>query len=262
MKHWGWTLAVLLAVGPALAGSEITIETRQAGAAPEATPQRSVVEIEGRKLHAEAGGGRYGALWSGEDGVLQILDHGKKSVLLIDRATARSVTRSVAGARERIRGQIGGLPEAQRETVERWIGGAPPAPVELKSSGKSAQVNGVACRLLDALRSGVRLAEVCEGPRGAVGVTPEALATVHELAAFLAEVGDLLPRSLGLDGLEALALVEQVKGVPLRVRVWPKKQVASESRIVSALPKRYDPARFQTPPGYAPGLGLHVGDVR
>lgn len=258
MKHWGWALVVLLAAGPARAGSEITIETRQAGAAPDAQARRSVVEIEGRKLHAEAGDGRHGALWSGEEGVLQILDHGRKSVLRIDRATARSVTRSVAGAREGIRGQIGGLPEAQRETVERWIGGAPAAPVELKSSGKTAQVNGVACRLLDALRSGVRLAEVCEGPRFALGVTPEALATVHELAAFLAEVGDLLPRSLGAEGLEALVLVEQVKGVPLRVRVFPQDQVASESRIVSALPKRYAPARFQTPPGYEPGLGLHV----
>jgi len=258
MKHWGWALVVLLAAGPARAGSEITIETRQAGAAPDAQARRSVVEIEGRKLHAEAGDGRHGALWSGEEGVLQILDHGRKSVLRIDRATARSVTRSVAGAREGIRGQIGGLPEAQRETVERWIGGAPAAPVELKSSGKTAQVNGVACRLLDALRSGVRLAEVCEGPRFALGVTPEALATVHELAAFLAEVGDLLPRSLGAEGLEALVLVEQVKGVPLRVRVFPQDQVASESRIVSALPKRYAPARFQTPPGYEPGLGLRV----
>ena len=258
MKHWGWTLAVLLAVGPALAGSEITIETRQAGAAPDAQAQRSVVEIEGRRLHAEAGDGRHGALWSGEDGVLQILDHGKKSVLRIDRATARSVKGSVASAREGIRGQIGGLPEAQRETVERWIGAAPAAPVELKSSGETAQVNGVVCRLLDALRSGARLAEICEGPRGAAGVTPEALATVRELAALLAEVGDLLPRSLGADGLEALTLVEQVKGVPLRVRVWPKDAAASESRIVSALPKRYAPARFQTPPGYEPGLGLHV----
>jgi len=254
----GAGLVVLLAAGPLLAGSEITLETRKAGAAPEAQPQRSVVEIEGRRLHAETGDGRHGALWSGEDGVLQILDHREKSVLRIDRATARSVTQTVAGAREGIRGQLGGLPEAQRETVERWIGGAPPAPIELKSTGKSAQVSGVSCRLLDALRGGARLAEICEGPRGAAGVTPEAVATVRELAAFLVEVGNLLPRSLGADGLEALVLVEQVKGVPLRVRVWPKGAVATESRIVSALPSHYAPARFQTPPGYEASLGLHV----
>ena len=256
----GWAFAVLLTAGPALAGSEITIETRQAGAPPTARPQRSVVEVEGRRLHAEAGDGRHGALWSGEDGVLQILDHREKSVLRIDRATARSVNRSVEGAREEIRGRLGGLSEEQRQTVERWIGGAPAAPVVLESSGKSAEVNGVSCRLLEALRNGARLAEVCEGPRGAAGVTPEALATVRELAAFLAEVGDLLPRSLGADGLEALTLVEQVKGVPLLVRVWPKDAVATESRILRALPKHYAPDRFQTPPGYSSGLGLHVRD--
>ena len=254
MKHWSWSVAVLLAVGPALAGSEITIATRKAGAAPEAQLQRSVVEIEGRKLHAEAGDGRHGALWSGADGVLQILDHREQSVLRIDRATARSLT----GAQEGIRGQIGGLPEAQRETVERFLGGAPPEPVELKSSGKTDQVDGVRCRLLEALRGGARFAEVCEGPRGAAGVTSEALATVRELAAFLAEVGGLLPPSLGADGVEALVLVEHVKGVPLRVRVFPRNQAATESRIVSALPKHFAPARFQTPPGYEPLLGLRV----
>lgn len=254
MRRSGFLLCGLLVAAPALAGTEITIETRKAGAAADAKPQRSLVEVEGRKLHAEYGDGRYGALWSGEAGVLQILDHRKKSVLRIDRATAREVL----GAREGIRGGIEGLPDASRETVERWIGGEPPAKVELRSTGKSAEVTGVACRLLDALRNGVRLAEVCEGPRGAAGVTPEALAPARELAAFVAEVGDLLPRSMGGEGLDALALVQHLKGVPLRVRAWPKDAVPSESRIVKAEPKSFAPERFQPPPGYQPGLGLHV----
>ena len=251
----GWrVVALLLPPGPAPAGTEITIETRKAGAAPEAAPQRSVVEIEGRRLHVEAGDGRHAALWSGEDGVLQILDHRAKEVLRIDRATARSVE----GAREGIRERISGLPEPQRKAVEGWIGEAKPEQVELKSSGKSAEVNGIRCRLLDALQSGARLAEICEGPRGAAGVPPEALTTLHELAAFLAEVGGLLPRSLAADGLEALTLVEQVKGVPLRVRVWPKDAVPTETRLVKAQPKHYEPSRFQPPPGYQAGIGVHV----
>jgi hypothetical protein len=254
MRGWRWTLLWLLAAGPALAGSEITIETRKANAAAGAKPQQSIVEVEGRRLRAEAGDGRHGALWSGEEGVLQILDHREKSILRIDRATARQVL----GARDGIRGQVEGLPDAQRETVERWIGGGPPARLELKSHGKNAQVSGVACRLLDALRNGVRLAEICEGPRAALGVTPEALAPARELAAFVAEVGDLLPSSLGGEGLDALVLVQQVKGVPLRVRAYPKGAVATESRIVRAVPKRIAPERFQPPAGYQAGLGLHV----
>jgi hypothetical protein len=254
MRGWCWTLVWLLAAGPALAGSEITIETRKANAAEGTKPQQSIVEVEGRRLRAEAGDGRHGALWSGEEGVLQILDHREKSILRIDRATARQVL----GARDGIRGQVEGLPDAQRETVERWIGGGPPARVELESHGKNAQVSGVACRLLDALRNGVRIAEICEGPRSALGVTPEALAPARELAAFVAEVGDLLPTSLGGEGLDALVLVQQVKGVPLRVRAYPKGAVATESRIVRAVPKRIAPERFQPPAGYQPGLGLHV----
>jgi len=254
MKRFGWALCWLLVATPALAGTEVTIETRKAGAAADAKPQRSIVELEGRMLHAEWGDGRHGAVWRGEEGVLQILDHRKKTVFRIDRATAREV----AGARE----VIDGLPAGSREAVERWIGGTAPAHVELRDTGKSAEVTGVACRLLDAFRNGVRLAEVCEGPRGAAGVTPEALTPARELAAFVAEVGDLLPRSMTGEGLDALLLVPQVKGVPLRVRAWPKDAVPTESRIVRAVPKPFGPERFQPPADYEPALGLHIGEAR
>lgn len=237
-------LALLLVAGPALAGTEITIETRRAGEG--AKPERSVVEVEGRKLRADAGNGRHAALWSGEAGVLEILDHRERSIVRIDRATARQVL----GAREGIRGRLEGLPPAQREALDGWLGGSPPAPVELRSRNESAEVNGIRCRLLDALRGGVRLAEVCEAPLGAAGVTHEALAPARELAAFLAEVGALLPRSLGAESLDALVLAPQLKGVPLRVRAWPKDAPATESRIVGAVAKRFPAERFQAPAGY------------
>jgi hypothetical protein len=240
-----------IAATPALAGTEITLETRKANAAPEAKPQRSVVEVEGRRLRAESGDGRHGALWSGEEGVLQILDHRQKSVLRIDRATARQV--------QGLRAQVEALPPAQRAALEGVLGAAPKARVELRNTGKGAQVSGVSCRLLDALRAGVRLAEICEGPRSALGVTPEALAPARELAAFVAEVGGALPPSLGAEGLEALALVERVQGVPLRVRAYPKDAVATETRIVGAVTRRIPPERFQTPAGYRPGLSLGAG---
>jgi hypothetical protein len=247
-------LALALAFGfaahAALAGTEITLETREAGA--DAKPQRSIVAVEGRKLAAASGDGRHGALWSGEAGVLHVLDHGDKTVLRVDRATARQML----GARDRVREEAERLPGAQRETVERWLGGGAQPRVELRSTGGSARVGGVGCRLLEALRAGVRVAEVCEGPRAALGVGPEALAPARELAAFLAEAGVLLP---GAEGVEALALAPQVKGVPLRVRVWPKDATAQEARIVGGVPKRFPPERFEPPAGYQPRLVIGGG---
>jgi hypothetical protein len=61
VRRW-LAVALLLAAGPALAGTEVTIETRKAGAQPDAKPQQSIVEVEGRRLRAEAGNGRHGAL--------------------------------------------------------------------------------------------------------------------------------------------------------------------------------------------------------
>jgi hypothetical protein len=245
-------LALLLAAPAALAGTEITLETREAGAPADAEPERSLVAVEGRRLAAESGDGRHGALWSGAAGVLQLLDHRERTVLRIDRATARQVL----GARDRVREQAEVLPDAQRESVERWLGGGPRPRVELRRTGRSAEVGGVGCGLLEALRAGVRIAEVCEGPRAALGVGPEALAPVRELAAFLAEAGVLLP---GADGVEVLALVPQVKGVPLRVRVWPKDAVPTEARLVGAVPRRFPPERFEAPAGYEPRFAIGAG---
>jgi hypothetical protein len=248
-------LALLLLARGALAGTEITVETRRVGTAEGAKPQQSLIAVEGRRLHAEAGDGRHGLVYRGEEGVLHVLDHREKSVLTLDRATARSMARGADGAREAVRG----LPEPQRRAVERLLGeGPPPAKLVLRVTGRSDRVDGIACRLLDVLRDGVRLAEVCEGPRGAAGVTPEALAPLRELAAFAAEVGDLLPKSMAGEGLDALVLVEQVQGVPLRVRAWPKDAPATESRVVRAVPKQFAAARFEPPPGYSKGLGIHV----
>ena len=255
MRAPALVLALLLVARAALAGTEITVETRRAGAASDAKPQQSLIAVEGRKLHADAGDGRHALVYRGEEGVLQIFDHGEKSVFTLDRATARSVARGVDGAR----GAAQRLPEPQRRAVERLLGAdQAPARVELRASGRSERVNGIACRVLDALRNGVRLAEICEGPRGAAGVSPEALAPLRELAAFAAEVGDLLPASMAGEGLDALVLVERVQGVPLRVRAWPKDAPPTESRIVRAVPKRFGPERFQAPPGYSAGLGIHV----
>jgi len=248
-------LALLLGAHAALAGTEITVETRRAGAPAEAKPQRSLIEVEGRRIRAEAGDARRGLVFRGEEGVLEVLDHREKSVVRIDRATARAVARRVDGARE----AIDALPEPQRSAAERLLGSdRAPAQVALRASGKSDRVNGIACRLLDALRNGARLAEICEGPRGAAGVTPEALAPVRELAAFTAEVAALLPKSLGAEALDALVLVERVEGVPLRVRAFPQEGPATETRIVKAVPKRIAPERFQTPPGYTAGIGIHI----
>lgn len=248
-------LALLLGARAAFAGTEITVETRRAGAPADARPQRSLIEVEDRRIRAEAGDARHGLVFRGEEGVLEILDHREKSVVRVDRVTARSVARGVDGAREAIEA----LPEPQRSAAERLLGSdRAPAQVALRASGKSDRVNGIACRLVDALRNGARLAEICEGPRGAAGVTPEALAPVRELAAFTAEVSALLPRSLGAEALDALVLVEKVEGVPLRVRAWPKDSPATETRIVKAVPKHIAAERFQTPPGYTAGLGIRV----
>jgi hypothetical protein len=255
VKSHGIALALVLAARAALAGTEITVETRRAGAAPDAKPQQSLIEVEGRKLHAEAGDGRHGLVFRGAEGVLEILDHREKSVVRIDRATARSMARRMDGARDALEA----LPEPQRSAVERLLGSdRKPAPVALRATGKSDRVNGIACRLLDALRAGARLAEICEGPKGAGGVSPEALAPVRELAAFATEVGALLPKSLGAEALDALVLVEKVEGVPLRVRAFPKEGPATESRLVRAVPKRFGPERFQAPAGYSAGIGIHV----
>jgi hypothetical protein len=63
---------------------------------------------------------------------------------------------------------------------------------------------------------------------------------------------------MGGGALEALVLVEEVKGVPLRLRAWPKDAQPTESRIVRAVPKQFPAQRFEPPPDYGRGLGVRL----
>ncbi len=251
--------ALLAAPGPllvapgALAGTEITLETRQAGAPPEAKPRISWLAIEGRSLQAELRGGRLSLVYRGGDGVLEVYDHRDKTVFRLDRSTADSVTRGMDAAR-------GALPEPQRRALDSVLGTQPKsAPATLRETGRDDRVDGVACRLFELHQGTARRAEICEAPPGAAGVPAEALATVRELVAFGGDVAHLIPGSLGGDGLAALGGVERLEGVPLRVRAWPADAPASETRIVRAVPRSYPPERFRAPPGYRSGLGIQVG---
>jgi hypothetical protein len=256
MRVVGILLAALLLAHGALAGTEITLETRQAGAPAGTEPRHSWIAIEGRNLHAETRGGSHSLSYRGVAGVLEVYDHRDQTVFRLDRSTASSVASKVDSARDAVEA----LPEAQRRALESVIGTRPKAPaVELRETGKGDAVGDVACRLLELWESGARRAEICEAPPGAAGVPPEALATVRELIAFGADVADLIPGSLGGENLAALEGVERIKGVPLRVRAWPRNEPASESRIVRAIPRDYPAEHFQAPAGYRPGLGIQVG---
>ncbi|MEN8161559.1 MAG: hypothetical protein ABFS41_15930 [Myxococcota bacterium] len=256
MKAASLALGVALLAQAALAGTEITVETRQADAAPDAKPRESRLAIEGRSLHAETTGGRHSLVYRGEGGVLEVYDHREKTVFRLDRATARSAARGVESAREAMEA----LPEPQRSALESALGMEREVDsVTLRETGRGDRVADVACRLLELRQGAVRRAEICEAPPGAAGVSAEALATVRELVAFASDVVDLLPAAVGAAGLAALAGAEKIDGVPLRVRAWPSDAPASETRIVRAVPRAYPPERFQPPPDYRPGLGIQIG---
>jgi hypothetical protein len=249
-------LAGVLLAQAAFAGTEITLETRQAGAPADTKPRESRIAIEGRNLYAETQGGSHSLAYRGEAGVLEVYDHREQTVFRLDRATARSVASRVESAR----GAVEALPDAQRRALESVLGTPRRGPaLELRETGQAASVEGVGCRLLELWQEKARRAEICEAPPGAAGVPAEALATVRELVAFGAEVADLLPRSLGGENLAALSGVERIQGVPLRVRAWPPDAPASESRIVGAAQREFPPERFRAPSGYRPGLGIRVG---
>lgn len=185
------------------------------------------------------------------------IDHGQKTYLVFDEATAErmeqqmgDMQQQMAAAMQQLQSQMSQMSEEQRAMMERMLEqqgmGAQPsgAPrISVQPAGK-ARVGGMSCEKLRMSENGRPASEACVVPPGAVdmsGADYEALLTATD------NMRSMVERMTGgftqLNGLDFRAL----DGVPVQVRDLDDGSVSTLTTHSNA---ELDSSMFRVPEGY------------
>ena len=190
--------------------------------------------------------------------MLFIVDPGRKSYAVLDRATILSVGGAVNAAMVRVREELERLSPEQRAIVEQLMGGqasamlgtaAAPAPVEARDTGRPDKVTGLDCRVWELVRDGTVSRELCVVGFEDIPGKEDLQALATRMNVLLQELsGTLSGLGIGPGDSEAMA---SVPGYPVRIRSFkdgrqePLEIVLSEWREQSFAAELFD-----VPEGY------------
>ncbi|MBW2396999.1 MAG: hypothetical protein JRG95_22345 [Deltaproteobacteria bacterium] len=258
-------LALLIA-GPLRAGTFLILETTRL--ADGKVLERTELRAEGSRLRLDTDGGRSSVIYLADQQTVRVLNHKKRSYLEVDQQTTESLARGLKRANQELRSRLEGLPASQREAAERLLNStlgpdtAKATPeVVIVPTGGTDEIEGRACREFEVLKEGTRVADVCKADFAAVGIVPETLDGLRQLAGFLREsLSALAPEGLRGRSLDALDSFDQLDGVPLRVRAYERGEAVRQSRITEIETRQLPSSDFAVPQGYQKTVGLNVRD--
>lgn len=255
---------VFLIAGPVRGGTFLVFETTRLTDGK--ILERTKLRAEGSRLRLDTDGGRSSVIYLADQQTVRMLNHEERSYLEVDQQTTQSLARGLKRANQELRDRLQALPASQRAAAERLLDSTL-GPGETKASpevvivptGGTDEIQGRACREFEVLREGLRIADVCKADFSAVGVVPETLDGLRQLAGFLREsLSSLAPEGLRGRSLDALDSFDQLDGVPLRVRAYEGGQAVRQSRITEIETRELAGDAFAVPQGYEKTVGLNV----
>ncbi len=260
------SLALLLPAARGAAGTRLVMETSRLSDGK--VLERSILRVEGDRLRMDTGEGKTSVIYLAAREQLWMLDHHERSYIEIDPQTTAGIARGLDRVNREVRTRLEGLPPEQRKAAERLLdqtlgpGKKAERPeIVIVPTGGRETLSGRACRNFEILRDGTRVADICNAEFADVGVTPETLASVRQLAAFLREaVTSLAPSQVREPGLDALDSFDRLDGVPLRVRAYESGAAVRQSLVTDLESRDFPASDFDVPDGYAKKLGLQVRD--
>jgi len=250
-----------LTATPAFAGVEMATEIIDLAGGGANAPRQARMIADKDQLRMDRAQGRV-LIFRGDRNLAWTIDTHTSTYVEIDRGTMQQMRGQVDAARGQVTAELDKLPPEQRAQVEKMTGGAAtggaaPAAVPTREaprvipSGKTDTVGGISCREVEVTRGKEKESEICVADWAAAGIAKADLEGFRKLVAFQEE----MTRGIGIssesaDGEQALALYEQLDGVPVRVRTFKGGAPRTEMRILKIEKKALDPALFEVPAGY------------
>jgi hypothetical protein len=250
-----------LSAGPSLAaGLRVDVEFAAAGEGEAA--ERARIWISERRL-------RFQRITPGQDADHVLIFRGdqdrfysihpaERAYLAVDRQLIADLGLPMLAARREVDSQLAQLPSDQHAALERLLGAREEEgamtrrPVRVYPIEGSTKIGRYTCAHRLVMREAVKVGEACVVAWSEVGIGPEDLEVLRQLANFQRELmgaRELTP--LEIVPNQPLDLLVQFDGFPLYLRKWRDGEPRSVIRVTDARPIGPDSASlFEVPGGY------------
>lgn len=267
LKLFSSTIVMLLtlAAAPAGAGVVFEIEVTDHGSSK---PEQMTTSVDGENLKmvvdASSGKSPGDMIFRGEKREMIVIDHDKKSYMVVDEAGIRQVGGQVNAAMAQMQEALKDIPAEQRAMVEQMMKQRMPqqaqqaparAKPELVRHGDKAEKNGYPCVRYDVMRDGKRVRELWVTDWDNVEGGVEAMKAFKAMASFFSEMRNALPQfgANGGPGMDdnMFAYMDELGGFPVVTRELDHNgQLLTESTLRSSKRRSFEAADFEPPAGY------------
>ena len=193
------------------------------------------------------------------DDQLFVVEPSRKRYTVLDHDSARAIGDAVDSAKGQMRKELSRLKPEQRAMVEKMMGdkaasmlaeSAPKPVITARETGQADEINGVACRNFEITRDGLRSEELCVAPFSSVPGTEDLVDLARRMRSLLQDLTAALAQAGG--DVEDLALVDRVRGFPVRIRRYDDSQAfQSEVVLKTWREEAFPAATFEVPADYS-----------
>lgn len=168
LKSTVLTIALLGFASVANAGVIIKVQNENVSAG--ATAELTVIKIDGNRMRTDSGA-TTSMIYLGETDKMYIVDHSKKTYMLMDRETIEAMAAKMSEAMKQMEAALANVPPEQREMMEKMMRGkmkgmpssAPRSEPVVTSLGQSDTVSGIGCDWKQVSRDDVVELKACVG---------------------------------------------------------------------------------------------------
>ena len=228
---------------------------------PGAKPELLTTAIEG--LNARVRTSSQGdMIYHGAKREMVIVNHGAKSVMVVDEATIKRLGQMMAQMEQMMKN----MPESQRAQVEQMMrgrmGGAANAAVSVTSTGERSTQNGFATTKYEVRRGGVKTQEVWVTPWGSVDGVKEAQPVLESMADLVKDMLAGLQSFAPDAGMEVTGRIKELGGYPVVTQNFDASgQPTTRVSLKSVKRQTVAASEFEAPAGYKVQAMPQVGQM-
>jgi hypothetical protein len=206
----------------------------------------------------QPGGAGAAVIFRGAEKEMVMVDHGRKSYVVMDQATMKNLTGQMSAAMKQMEAQMKNMPPEQRAMMEQMMKGRgmmPPgaqsAPTELRRTSERGKHSGYDAVKYEAVQGGKVKRVLWVTEWSSVAGASEARQAFESMAAFSEDLMSGLgpmAQNLTQNGFQDL---KTLNGFPvLTIEYDDAGTVVSETRLVSATTETVPADAFTPPAGY------------